>query len=55
MVKEGNSVPWTPSSPSIDNVPGNPDNLMSDSAIEISDDFDTDVEYWSTDSEQKPN
>ena len=49
-----NCVPVTPSSCSSDNVPGTPDSLMSDSALGTSDnfDFDTDMDYCSTDSEQ---
>lgn len=53
----GNRVPGTPSSCSSDNVPGTPDRLMSDSALGTSDnfDFDTDMDYCSTDLEQEPN
>lgn len=38
-------------------VPGTADSLMSDSVLGTSDDFDfdTDVDYCSTDSEQEPN
>ncbi len=47
----------TQSSFSSDGVPGTPDSLMSDSVLGTSDDFDfdTDVDYCSTDSEQEPN
>ncbi len=52
-----NSVSGTQSSFSSDGVPGTPDSLMSDSVLGTSDDFDfdTDVDYCSTDSEQEPN
>ncbi|KAF4114378.1 hypothetical protein G5714_004601 [Onychostoma macrolepis] len=53
----GNSVSGTQSSFSSDGVPGTPDSLMSDGVLGTSDDFDfdTDVDYCSTDSEQEPN
>lgn len=57
--EEGNSVPGTPSSCSSDGdgVPRTPDSLISDGVLGTSDDFDfdTDVDYCSTDSEQEPN
>jgi len=50
-----NSVPGTPSCSS-DGVPRTPDSVMSDSVLGASNDFDfdTDVDYCSTDSEQEP-
>jgi len=53
--KISNSVPGTPSCSS-DGVPRTPDSVMSDSVLGASNDFDfdTDVDYCSTDSEQEP-
>lgn len=55
--EEGNSVPGTPSICISDGVPRTQDSLISDSVLGTSDDFDfdTEVDYCFTDSEQEPN
>ncbi len=55
--KKCDRAPGTLNSCSSDNVPGIPHSFISDTVPGTSDifDFDTDVDYWSTDSEKKPN
>ncbi len=55
--KKCDRAPGTLNSCSSDNVPGTPHSFISDTVPGTSNifDFDTDVDYWSTDSEKEPN